>query len=60
MTKKVIQSENGEVIELQAVTEWPGGQWMSEIYRDGWLVWFVGYFPTEQEAYQAAVSSDRR
>ncbi len=59
MTKKVIEREHGEVIELQAITEWPGGQWMSEIYQDGSLMWFVGYFATEQEAYQGALDVER-
>ncbi len=61
MTKEIRHQENGETIEVTAITEWPGGQWMSEIYSpEGWLLWFVGYFGDAETAYNAALDSNRR
>lgn len=61
MTKKVIKQDNGEVIELQVVTEDPNQPVMAEIYSaEGWLVWYVGLFATESQALTAAMDSTRR
>ena len=58
---KIIKQDNGETIELTEVTEDPNQPVMAEIYSpEGWLVWYVGLYATESQAFQAAVTSTRR
>lgn len=58
---KVYENDNGETIELTVVEEDPNQPVMAEIYSsEGWLVWYVGLFATEAQAFQAAVTSTRR
>ena len=58
---KILKQDNGETIELTVVEEDPNQPVMAEIYSpEGWLVWYVGLFATETQAFNAAVNSTRR
>lgn len=72
--KKIITLDGNKTIELTEVEgefdweniETPDGgklltsKVMAEIYQDGWLVWYVGLFNSEVDAYHAAIDYNER